>query len=248
MLSNLSKPKEYAIHILFWLFYYILFSFIWVRNGDYVSSFYLEFIYMPIRLVISYGLILYLVPQILVEKKFVKFFSLYALILTVGSIIQSLFFYFFFEGNTEFLMDRIFDARGLIRAAILLNTTSILVASIKILSLYFEEKQRHSYTNDNPIDLKSNRRTFRVFPHEINYIEGMGNYVIYHLEEEKKIIVYQSLKKALASLFDNFERVHKSYIVNKNKVVSYDNETLELSSGDMIPLGKNSSMENLFKV
>lgn len=246
MFKKLNRNQELATHVLFWISYYVLFSFIWAREGNYFSSFYLEFVYMPIRLLVTYTTILYLIPQFLVNKRFRDFFISYFAMLALGSIVQRFFFYFFFEGNTEFVTGIVFDIRALFRTAMLLNSTVLFVSSIKVLSLFFEEKERNSFMNDDPLELKSNRKTYRVYPSEIEYIEGMGNYVVYHISRYKKITVYQSLKKAVSDLDENFIRVHKSYIVNKREVLSYDNEGLELKSGRIIPLSKNSNLETLF--
>ena len=245
MFKNLTRTQEYGIHILFWISYYVLFGFIWARGGDYWSSFYLEFVYMPVRLMVAYATILYLIPQFLITKKFREFSILYLTMLVAGSIVQRLFFYFFFEGNTEFVMMDILDINALIRTAILLNSTVLFVSSVKIMSLYFEEKDKTSDSDNEFIELKSNRKIYRVLPSEIYYIEGMGNYVVYHVADDKKIIVYQSLKKTISLLDENFVRVHKSYIVNKNLVSSYDSESLELTSGDTISVSKNLDIEML---
>lgn len=202
---------------------------------------------MPVRLLISYALILYLIPRFFEESKFAHFFGAYLGLLVVGSFIQRLFYYFFFEGNTLLDIAGLFDINGLIRTTILLNSTALLVGSIKIADLYFSEKRRNSEggNREELIELKSNRRIYRVFTSMINHIEGMGNYVIYHLEDGKRIIVYQSLKKSLEALDDSFIRPHKSYIVNRNKVLSYDNEMLEMKNGAEIPLSKNISPEEI---
>lgn len=41
-------------HISFWVLYYLLFSFIWASNKDYLASFFLEFVLLPIRVMAVY--------------------------------------------------------------------------------------------------------------------------------------------------------------------------------------------------
>ena len=245
MFQHLSKTQQYIIHFGFWLVYYVLFGLIWARDGDYYSSFYLEFIYMPIRILLSYALVLYLIPRFFEQSKFTRFFSTYFSFLILGSFLQRIFFYFFFEGNTTLDFSELIDINGLIRTMILLNSTALLVGSVKIADLYFTEKRKSADRESPLIELKSNRRTYRVSLSMINHIEGMGNYVVYHLEDGKKLVVYQSLKKCLEMLNDSFIRPHKSYIVNKEKVLSYDNEVLEMKNGAEIPISKNIDTERI---
>lgn len=246
MFEHWSKTQKYIGHILFWIGYYILFSIIWVREGDYIASFYLEFVYMPIRLLVTYAVILYLIPEFLTKKKLKEFLFLYGCILTIGSVLQNVFFYFFYEGNIQFIAQQIFDINAIIRAGVLLNTTVMVVSSIKILDLFFMEKNKNEVAESILLELKSNRRTYRISPNEIKYIEGMGNYVTYHLDKDKKIVVYQSLKDSIAELSEDFVRVQKSFIVNKKKVISYDSDSIELVSGELIPVGKSANVDDVF--
>ncbi|MEP0970478.1 MAG: LytTR family DNA-binding domain-containing protein [Balneola sp.] len=246
MFEHWSKTQKYIGQILFWIGYYILFSVIWVREGDYIASFYLEFIYMPIRLLVTYAVILYLIPEFLTKKKLKEFLVFYACILIVGSVLQNVFFYFFYEGNTKVIVQKIFEVNAIIRAGVLLNTTVMVVSSIKILDLFFIEKSKNEIAENIFLELKSNRRTHRISPDEIKYIEGMGNYVTYHLEKGKKIVVYQSLKDSIAVLSEDFVRVQKSFIVNKKKVASYDSDSIELDSGELIPVGKSANVDDVF--
>lgn len=245
MFQHLSKTKQYIIHFGFWLVYYLLFSLIWARDGDLYSSFYLEFIYMPVRILLSYALILFLIPKFFERSKFPQFFGYYFFLLVLGSMLQRLFFYFFFEGNTTFDFSELINLNSLIRTLVLLNSTALFVGSVKIADLYLYEKRKNTESRDVIIELKSNRRVYRVSYDMISHIEGMGNYVVYYLEDGRKLVVYQSLKKSLQMLNDSFIRPHKSYIINKEKVLSYDNEVLEMKNGIEIPISKNIDTEKI---
>ena len=72
-------------------------------------------------------------------------------------------------------------------------------------------------------------------PLEILYLEKDGNYCYYHLYD-KKIMARESIKEVLEKLPTTFIQIHKSFIVNLDKVASYgadylmiDNTTLTIS-------------------
>ncbi len=85
------------------------------------------------------------------------------------------------------------------------------------------------------IYVRSNRKTLKLHQAEICFIEGMNNYIKIHCGE-KMHIVYTSLQSILNELGDQFIRIHKSYIVNKNKISSFTNEQLEIA-GKQLPIG-----------
>ena len=118
-------------HIAFWLLYFIAFGFIWAKDGNYYSSFYLEFILLPIRISAVYLMIYFVIPHTLLIKKYGLFLMQYILLLLISGVFQRLFTYFFYEANTTFQLLEIFNFGEILRAIILINSTVIrLVSSI----------------------------------------------------------------------------------------------------------------------
>lgn len=83
-------------------------------------------------------------------------------------------------------------------------------------------------------------KMLRIDLDDIDYIEGMSNYVAFHLTP-KKIVAYLSLKELEERLPDSqFMRIHKSYIVSLRQVASKENNELVLKKGGKhLPLGAN---------
>ncbi|MBT8318191.1 MAG: response regulator transcription factor [Lutibacter sp.] len=73
--------------------------------------------------------------------------------------------------------------------------------------------------NDDFLFIKSEYKIIRVKISEIKYIEGMREYIRIHLANEKPIMTLLSMKAMDKQLENNsFMRVHRSYIVNLNKI------------------------------
>ena len=98
------------------------------------------------------------------------------------------------------------------------------------------------------ISLKADHRIYKVRLSNILYIEGLKEYVTYYTTEGK-IIVLQSLKHLEVSLpAQQFMRVHKSYIINKDRVKSLYGNQLEIGE-KKIPIGqsyKERVLQSLF--
>ncbi len=232
-----SRPLT---HIVFWLGYYILFSLIWMTpERGYFASFYLEFVLLPPRVLAVYGMIYILMPRYLLTERYGAFFGLYATLILAAATIQRLSGYFFYDYLLFGGGDGLADFGALVRSAVLVNTTVVVVAAVKMYQFYLYEKDRNKLAEAaTPIAVKANRRTHLLRPDEILYIEGMGNYVTYYLESGEKLVVYSSIKAALEGLPDQFFRLHRSYILNRRHVQSFSAENVIVGDRE-IPRGKD---------
>lgn len=234
-----------ATHVVFWAGYYIVFGFLWAGEEGYTASFYLEFILLPTRILAVYLAIYFLLPKYLIKKKYVQFFIGYFLMLVITGVLQRVFIHLFYE---ELLLNDsssgLFNIRMFIRAIVLINTTVLLVIAVKIFQLWVIEQEKNAKADEKILEIKSNRRIHRVSTSSILFVEGLGNYVTYHLFDKSKITAYGSIKKALSVLPNNFTRVHRSYIVNRDHITSYDLNTVEVQN-QSIPRGKSVADEVL---
>lgn len=100
---------------------------------------------------------------------------------------------------------------------------------------------------DEFVLLHADHKIYKIFLNDINYIEGLKEYVSY-FTNEKRIIVLQSLKSIEESLPpDKFIRIHRSYIVPINKIKSLDGNQVQI--GDkLIPIGRSYKEEVLRRV
>ncbi|WP_422083052.1 LytR/AlgR family response regulator transcription factor [Ulvibacterium sp.] len=229
-----------ATHVLFWIGYYTLFGLLWAGQEGYMASFYLEFVLLPIRILAVYATLYFLLPKFLLKRRYVQFLVGYAIMLVSTGILQRVFIHLFYE---ELLLNDfstgLFSIRMLVRAMVLINTTVLLILGIKLFQLWVIEREKNEKENEKILELKANRRIHRVSTNNIVYIEGLGNYVTYHLLDNSKITVYGSIKNTLSALPGNFRRIHRSYIVNKDYIKSYDLNSVEVQN-QFIPRGSSA--------
>lgn len=78
------------------------------------------------------------------------------------------------------------------------------------------------------IFVKSNYKLIRIDLERICYIEGLKDYVKIYLENQKQPVVSLASMKALEDLLDDtsFIRVHRSYIVNADKISLVDHSRI----------------------
>ena len=75
---------------------------------------------------------------------------------------------------------------------------------------------------------------------EIDYIEGLEDYIKIHLSGKKTVLTLMTMKSVLEKLPpDKFKRIHRSYIVSVAKVNSILNRKARLISGAELPISNN---------
>ena len=92
--------------------------------------------------------------------------------------------------------------------------------------------------------VKVGTRTIKVDFNDVLYIEALSTYSVL-VTSSHKHIVYLTLKNLAERLpFDNFLRVHRSYIVNMQRIEAVEDYMLKLGSYE-VPVGKSYQEEFL---
>ena len=101
---------------------------------------------------------------------------------------------------------------------------------------YSRFKSNSALVEPSYIYLKADHKVHKVDVAEIIYIEGAREYVIFHLVSGK-IMSLEALKNLEETLPEYFIRIHKSFIVNRNKVTALHGGYVEV--GEIrLPIGK----------
>ena len=102
----------------------------------------------------------------------------------------------------------------------------------------YKLKNEEGFDEEDFIFVKSNLKKRKVFLNELRYIEALGDYVKMVTEHDSLVVL--STMKAFEALLpkDRFLRIHKSYIVNLDKVIRYNSKVIELEKEEL-PLSRN---------
>lgn len=97
--------------------------------------------------------------------------------------------------------------------------------------------------SEEVLTVKSDRRYVRLRVDEITFVEGLKDYLIIHTGE-RRIVTRMTVKSLEEALSPQFLRVGKSYIVNRDKIDSFDNNDLYIGSS-VVPIGVSYKQEVL---
>lgn len=123
----------------------------------------------------------------------------------------------------------------------------------KAVDRYLRTTQAHepkSNTLHNNIDqfiyIKTGSKFLKLYNDDILYIESLKDYVIIHCKNQKINVKYKISDMEIELKALNFLRVHRSYIVNQQKITAFTANDIEIGSQE-IPIGTNYK-EYVFKI
>ena len=91
---------------------------------------------------------------------------------------------------------------------------------------------------DDFIFVKSEKRLIRINLDELLYVETTGDYSIFKIQGGQQYVVQSSLKNIASKIrHTNFIKVHRSFIINLNKVVDIEENNLVIDR-KVIPISR----------
>ena len=92
-------------------------------------------------------------------------------------------------------------------------------------------------TEDEYIFVRSEYRMLKIEMNNIEYIEGLEDYIKIHLINARPVLTLMTLKAVIEKLSpQKFKRIHRSYIIATSQVVSIINKKVTLASSKELPI------------
>tara|TARA_Y100000588_G_scaffold201229_1_gene214848 strand:- start:197 stop:883 length:687 start_codon:yes stop_codon:yes gene_type:complete len=114
---------------------------------------------------------------------------------------------------------------------------------IQRIEMKFQKLFNNSDEKGKPyLYIKSNLKKRKVYTKDIKWVEALGDYVKV-VTSNSNIIVLSSLRNFEKKLpVNKFLRIHKSYIINLDRIDNLSNKTVEIES-NLIPVSRNKKAE-----
>ncbi|MEA3461705.1 MAG: LytTR family DNA-binding domain-containing protein [Bacteroidota bacterium] len=240
-------------HTLFWILTFVILTLTFGRSyGGLAKSFYFVAFLFPIIVGTSYLVTSYLVPRFLLKKAYFKFvlyfiytlvFSVYLemLVITLSLIVFANFEYSELNPKTT---DIVF-LTVVLYFLVFLNTLVFLIQE------YFrgEEKQRELETEKEKLTrgylvVRSERKNSNLPYDQIEYVESLGNYVRILTSEGEPVLTREKISSLKEKLPGSFLRIHRSILVNRDKIQSFSKEMILVNEVEL-PLSRKYKEEVL---
>jgi len=194
----------------------------------------------PIVLVLSYTINNYLIPQFYYPKFYFKF-GLYLTYLFIVSMYLQM---WVILGALMYLAN--FDVNGLAPSVKDLILLSGILYLLVVVSVFF--LRRPSPAENRTIEIVSNRKRISVESDNLEYLESLNSRVWVFLNDGENFETRQKLGGLGSELPENFIRVHRSFIINKDYIVAFDAEKIILKCGKKVSWGRAYKKEGWSKL
>lgn len=235
MNKKYNNPYYHLLYILFVIFILsLVFGLSWGSNA---AAFYFICMLLPITLGTSYFFNYIIVPLYYLKRRIPQFilYTLYTVIISLYLQSIVLMFSLIYLGNFNFqnlapnASDTILLA-AVLYLLVLIGSFLLMVQQIqenheKIQMLTKEnEKMKKSF-----LEVMSKRKIKRISYDQILYIESLADYIKLHTIDDE-IISKEKISKLADRLPDIFLRIHRSFIVNQEKISSFSNNEVFINT------------------
>jgi len=218
--------------------------------GGYTVSFYFVSFLLPVIIGTSYIFNSFLVPNYLLKKRYVKFgiYTFYTIIISLNLEMLIIFLAFAVLANYEYnnmvpAATNIFGLAITMYFVVLVKTFMLLAKSSlseKEIIQSLEEKQSH--LEKGYLIVRADRRNIKVLLEDILYIESLSDYVKINAIPESPIITKEKISVIEHKLASPFIRIHRSFIINADKIDSFTSDTL-IINGNELPISRTYKKE-----
>jgi hypothetical protein len=239
ILAFVNKRKRIFLHILYWLVAALfLAQFIGKGDASFGLTLFTVALLLPVAIATSYTFNYFLFPRYLLTNQIWKF-ALYGSFVFVLSIyLESLVILltFIYLANYNYS-----NMNPLAADAMSLGVGLYLVVFLSTL-IYLMRRWTHPEPDEiKYLHVTIDRAKQKLAIENIEYIESLDNYVKIHLPDEV-IITKEKISNLAAKLPTSFIRIHRSFLVNKDKIVSAKKDSITLSSTEL-PISRTYKKE-----
>ncbi len=240
---------------MFWSIMSILLTLLFGQKwSSYIEAFYFVSLLLPIILVTAYFFNNFLVPRYLGTRRYFRF-TLYTLYTIVGSLYLTVFvvlFAFIYLANysTAPLNPLVFDVLlmgFILYFGVFAYSFFILTRKNQSNQIALNELQQELSVHQNAkIEIRADRKNHSVNSDDIDFIESLGDYVKVHISD-RELITKEKISHLENRLPRRFLRIHRSYIINRQKVKSFNREQVVLNNQEL-PISRTYKQSVLEKL
>jgi uncharacterized integral membrane protein len=223
--------------------------------GSTTHAFYFISLLLPVVIGTFYFFNYYLVPEYLLKKKYFRFglYFYYTLVISLYVEMLVLIFAVIILSNFEFHQVPANSRNPLLLSVVLYlvvfsGSFILMVKQLLNSRLELEALKSENQKMEIPyIEVLSNRKSVRINLEEILYIESLADYIKVHTTQGKEITSKEKISAIEEKLPGYFVRIHRSFIVNQNKISGFNN--FEIKIGEMVlPIGRSFKQQALARL
>ena len=246
----MSRTKTlYAVG--FWTIATISLTLFFSRDYDnFLFTMYFVTLLLPVMISTSYWVNEFLIPKFLLTQRYGRFtlYCIYTLIVSTYLEILIMLLAYVYLANYQFEA-MIPMAKDLTILIIILYFFVLLRAVMLLYRRAMDGQKRVAELMKQDVagkadflTVRADRSNTKIPLNIIEYVESMGDYVKIITTAQGIVITKEKISKLADKLPDTFLRIHRSFIVNSDKINSFTKETVRTTDADL-PISRTYKQE-----
>jgi len=230
------------LHIVFWIVVYTSLTIIFTKwVGVAMEAFYYVSLLMPVIIGTSYFFNYFLVPRYLFKRRFFLFgvYSFYMLVVSlclemIAGILSFLLVTNYDVNQNGMLITDVFIMAGTLYFVVLVMSFILLIKHYLVDQKAIAELEgKQAMLDQGYFTIRSNRQTAKIQFDDLLYIESLGDYIEIHLQDGSEVSSKEKISHMEHTLPDGFLRIHRSFIVNRDKISSFSREHVMMGEKEL---------------
>lgn len=228
--------------IIFWLAVSVILVIVFGKSaGSYINAFYFVSFFIPIIIASSWLINSVLVPAYLLKKRYLTFllYLFYTFIISIDLVFILILSACLLLAYYDY--DNIWTIMTNFRIMPLITYLIVLISAfVSMVRQYLRLQSLTGSVSEGQeeyITVRSERKNRRIECGSILYLESMADYVRIFLDGGDRVITRTNISHLDTMLGNKYLRIHRSYIVNINKIESYTRDRI-IISGKELPVSR----------
>lgn len=223
--------------VIFWITILIILTVTFGRtNKDFIQSFYFVSFLFPVIVGTAYFFNNFLVTNYLLKKQYFEFtlYFIYTFIVSIylEMLVLTLSLIILADYNYKNLNPKTTD---IILLSIILYFFVLLNTIIFLLKEFYNGQQKlqnieleRKLNEKGYLTVRCDRKITNILFEDIKYIESLGDYIKIHCFHDKIFKTKEKISNIQQRLSKCFLRIHRSYIINRKTIISYNKESITI--------------------
>ncbi len=163
-----STGNRVLWHIIFWICYIAMYTIIYGNfEGTYGSEFFWAMAYLPLKVIVTYFTLYFIIPRYFLQKKYISATFLTILSILVAATLQRYMDYRFFYPlfHHEWMSGPMFDFPKILKTTLSIYPAVALAAFIKITKHFYSEESRSQELRQQKLQAELNFLKGQIHPH-----------------------------------------------------------------------------------
>lgn len=221
----------------------LLFILFGASSGNYMYAFYFLSFFMPVVIITSWVFSSYLVPTFLLKKRYRKFFqySFYTLVISLDVEFILVFLAFLLMTMYDFQnMRTIVDSYKWM--PVVMYFIVLLHGFATVAAELIRKQGTTGKMAEKHVMVRSERKNRQINLDQVLFLESMADYVKIFLNTGETVITREKISNLHERLSARFLRIHRSFIVNRDRLESYNREEV-IVGGRELPVSRTYKKE-----